>query len=200
MMTLLTGHKTDDDSVSAKAFTLIELILVMALMVVVIGLLASSLGNFFRGRTLDSEARRFLALARYGHSRAVSEGVPMLLWLDPDRRTYGLTEEFSYSARDDKAIQYQLEPELELELEQYRISTSKRSTIMPSGLGLGVNAVAIRFEPDGFVSEESPVGLWLRERKGQGQVGRTPNVIWITQDQNRVNYEIQTNIMAGVRR
>ena len=40
-----------------RAFTLIELILVMALLVIVMAVSAPALSNFFRGRTLDSEAR-----------------------------------------------------------------------------------------------------------------------------------------------
>ena len=194
------GAKTAGERRAVAAFTLIELILVMALMVVIIALLAPSLGNFFRGRTLDSEARRLLALARYGHSRAVSEGVPMLLWLDPDRRSYGLSEEFSYSTRDEKAIAYQLEPDVDLEVDRRGNALAKRSVALPTGLGLGVNAVAIRFDPDGFISEESPVGLWLRERAKAGQAGQSSSVIWITQDQYRVYYEIQTNQMAFLRR
>ncbi len=68
----------------AGAFTLIELILVMAMLAIVISVALPSLKGFFRGRNLDSEARRFLSLTRYGQSRAVSEGVPMVLWIaDP---------------------------------------------------------------------------------------------------------------------
>src|SRR5437667_3469223 len=62
-----------------RAFTLIELILVMALLVIVMAVSAPALSNFFRGRTLDSEARCFMSLTRYGQSRAVSEGIPMVL-------------------------------------------------------------------------------------------------------------------------
>ena len=56
----------------------------MALLTMVISLTAPSLSRFFRGRTLDSEARRLLALTRSGQSRAVSEGMPMDLWVDAD--------------------------------------------------------------------------------------------------------------------
>src|SRR5262249_21799177 len=76
-----------------RGFTLIELMLVMALLAVVLAVSAPSLSKFFKGRTLDSEARRFVSLTRYGQSRAVSEGVPMMLWIDPKERTYGLQEE-----------------------------------------------------------------------------------------------------------
>lgn len=75
---------------SGRAFTLLELILVMALLLIVLAVAAPSLAQFFRGRFLDGEARRLLALTRYGQSRAVSEGVPVLLWLNAESNQYGL--------------------------------------------------------------------------------------------------------------
>ena len=204
MMISPTGPKTGANQPAANAFTLIELILVMALMVVVIALLAPSLGNFFRARTLDSEARRFLALARYGRSRAISEGVPMLLWVDAERGAYGLTQEYSYSARDEKAVGYQLEPEVAWELDRRGSTSAQRSPVPPVGLGLGLglgaNTVVIRFDPDGYLGDGSPTGLWLRQRARDGSGGRVPPAIWITQDPNRVSYEIQTNELAYLRR
>src|SRR6185295_17984721 len=58
---------------AANGFTLIELILVMAILTIAVSITAPALSNFFHGRTLDSEARRMLALTRQGQSRAVSE-------------------------------------------------------------------------------------------------------------------------------
>ncbi len=201
-MILLIGRKRGGEATGTRALTLIELILVMAVMVIAFALLAPSLGNFFRGRTLDSEARRFLSLSRYARSRAVSEGVPMVLWLDPSQRAYGLAEEFSYSAQDEKALRYQLatDVELELELDQRARSSSQPLPTMPWGLSPGGNAVAIRFQPDGFISEESPLGLWLRQRERPGSGNGPRPALWITQDPNRVRYEIQTNHLAFVRR
>ena len=86
------------------AITLIELTLVMALLLIVFGVALPSLKGFFRGRSLDSEARRFLSLTRYGQSRAVSEGVPMILWMRPRQGTYGLEQEPGYSEVDRKAV------------------------------------------------------------------------------------------------
>src|SRR5438270_8363826 len=84
MMTLRTGNSRvrSNEQRRARAFTLVELILVMTLLLIVMCVALPSLKGFFRGRNLDSEARRFLSLARYGQSRAVSEGVPMVLWID----------------------------------------------------------------------------------------------------------------------
>jgi prepilin-type N-terminal cleavage/methylation domain-containing protein len=70
---------TDD---ALRAFTLVELIVVMTLLVTVIALASPSLAGFFRGRAVDAEARRFMSLTRLGQSRAAPEGVPMILWVD----------------------------------------------------------------------------------------------------------------------
>ena len=43
-------------------FTLVELILVMSLLLIVLAVAAPSLAPFFKGRGLDSEARRFVTL------------------------------------------------------------------------------------------------------------------------------------------
>src|SRR5688572_19269233 len=88
----------------SRAFTLIELILVMALLVIVIGVTFPSLQKFFRGRTLESEGRRFLTLTRYAQSRAVAEGIPMTLWVDPLEGIYGLEAQKGFLDRDDKAV------------------------------------------------------------------------------------------------
>src|SRR6266705_1192 len=91
----------------SSAFTLIELILVMAILTVAVSITAPTLGRFFSGRALDSEARRLLALTHNGQSRAVFEGVPIELWVDARQRTYGLEAEYSSGTggndRDSKA-------------------------------------------------------------------------------------------------
>src|SRR5689334_18148384 len=66
-----SGHSRSVHWRPKRAFTLIELILVMALLAIVMAVSAPALSNFMRGRTLDSEARRFVSLTRYGQSRAV---------------------------------------------------------------------------------------------------------------------------------
>ena len=175
----------------------------MTLLVVVIALVAPSLGNFFRGRDLDSESTRFLALARYARSRAVSEGVPMLLWLDPVRRAYGLTEEYGFSARDEKAVTFQLAEDVELQLDPRERVTGPQAPVPPGTPGPGAGAVSIRFQPDGFVGGSSPQSFHLRERErtgGPAGAPRTRSSVWITQSQNRASYEVQTNDVAFVRR
>ena len=59
-----------------RAFTLLELILVMFLLAIVAGFVAPQMSSFIRGRNLNFEARRLLSLTHYAQQRAVSEGVP----------------------------------------------------------------------------------------------------------------------------
>jgi prepilin-type N-terminal cleavage/methylation domain-containing protein len=84
-----------------QGFTLMELILVMALLSGVIALSAPRLASFFQGRQLGSEAKRFLALTRHGQSVAISAGIPMVLWVDLERREYGLAPEAGYGGGRD---------------------------------------------------------------------------------------------------
>ena len=159
-----------------------ELLLVLALLAVAVAVAAPSLSRFFRGRALDSEARRMLALSRYGQSRAVSEGVPMVMWFKPEESTYGLTAESSYTGNDDKAVEYQLDAALQLELPPSSLLQAAPWKITTQIAG---NQPAIRFTPDGFVSESSPAWVWLK-------LTDELDAVWLAMDDNRVKYALQT--------
>ena len=174
------------------AFTLIELILVMAILTVVISLTAPALANFFRGRTLDSEARRLLALTRQGQSRAVSEGIPMELWMDTAEGAFGLEAEPSYEAEDPKAVELAMDRDIQLQVISVstpngaKPSVAGSSTDISSGSPLAnrhPNVPKIRFLPDGSISETSPQGLVLTGRDGRS--------ISLRQSRNRLSYEIR---------
>ena len=59
-------HRTGETPVplTSRGFTLIELILVMTLLVIGVSFISPQLGGFFRGRTVQSEARRMISLSR----------------------------------------------------------------------------------------------------------------------------------------
>ncbi len=175
---------------SARGFTLIELILVMALLVVVLAIGAPSLARFFRGRNLDSEAHRFLALARYGRNRAVAEGVPMLLWIDQEQRRYGLMAESTYEEDDTNAVSFELARDLDVEVElslTNTLVTPWRRTVQLVG-----KLPTIRFTPAGFIGETSPEYILFRQGEN--------DMIWIGRSRNRLNYDIETNILEQIRR
>jgi Tfp pilus assembly protein FimT len=167
----------------------------MALLTIVISLTAPRLSRFFHGRTLDSEARRLLALTRSGQSRAVSEGVPMDLWVDAEQRTFGLESEPSYDTNDDKAVEFTLDSGLQIEVvnktvvapantptmnRAQRISTASvpRVTLVHS------NLPTIRFLPDGSIGDASPQMLRLTSSDGGS--------LWLAQAKDGLSYEIRT--------
>jgi type II secretion system protein H len=163
-------------------FTLIELILVMALLLTVLAIAAPALARFFRGRELDVEARRFVALTRHAQARAIHEGTPMLLWLDLRERRYGLEAESSYLDVDPQATTFTLADTVELELDTP--AADNRPPAMAS-TGADRVPVLIRFRPDGRLDEYSPE--WIRLRQGD------TDALWIGLNRNRLYYEITTN-------
>ena len=180
-MTLLTGSKTNADSRPQTAFTLIELILVMAMLLIVLGVAFPSLKGFLQSRNIESEARRFLSLTRYGQSRAISEGIPMILWIDAPRKAYGLQVQTGYTESDSKAVQYSLDKELEVEAQLPTRTTMTQWKPKVGGLG---NVPMIRFMPDGSIGETSPDRVILRQGSSDS--------LWIVENTNRLSYAIQT--------
>jgi type II secretion system protein H len=158
----------------SRAFTLIELILVMLLLIIAVSLVVPSLEKFFGGRSLNSEASRFIALTHYSQSRAVSEGVPMLLWIDPKAGAYGLQQETGYTDGDAKAQEFRLSDGL-------TIGVDNSATVkLAPGKRMG-----IRFSPDGSVlSDGSVPAVCIKQGNGA--------VVWIVQSADRLSYEIKS--------
>jgi len=88
--------------------TLMELIVVMALLAVVFAIVSPFLSSFFKGRDLENEARRLLALTRYGRSQAISSGTALELWIDPATGDYGLKPQDPYATKAMPTTQYRL--------------------------------------------------------------------------------------------
>ena len=130
------------------ALTLIELIVVMALLAIVIAIGAPRLARFFHGQTVAEEGQRLLALTRYGQSRAASEGLPMILWMNPANGTYGLRVQDGFSAGGvtapagtGKDVSYRLGDGLRFQFEQ--------------GVAMPTQGASILFAPDGSIEESS---------------------------------------------
>jgi prepilin-type N-terminal cleavage/methylation domain-containing protein len=182
-----------------RGFTLIELILVMALLTVVISLTAPRLSRFFHGRTLDSEARRLLALTRSGQSRAVSEGMPMDLWVDAEQGTFGLEAEPSYETSDPKRVDFTLDSGLQLEVVNKTavvapvntMSRSRQASVasVPRVKLVHAGLPTIRFLPDGSIGESSPQMLHLTSNDSGS--------LWLAQSRDGVNYEIRSTDKQG---
>lgn len=167
-MTLETGKRSNGHG--PGAFTLIELVLVMTLLVVAVCMVAPRMAGFIRGRALDSEARRLLALTDAGQARAVSEGMPMVLWLNEKQGTCGLVQESPPKGGDPKE-------------EDVVISDSVQIAPVNPGTAMTTfnHLPAIRFLPDGTIDENSPRTL---------QLSQDNDALWLTELQNHTGYEI----------
>src|SRR5436190_1050966 len=115
---------------NSAAFTLIELILVLALLGIITSMVAPAMSNFIRGRAIDSEARRIFALIHAGQNRAVSEGMPMILWVDEKKNSYGLEAETIGQNGDSKAENLSVDETLQIAV----VSTGIPDLTMARGL------------------------------------------------------------------
>jgi len=123
----------------SRAFTLIELILILSLLVVITSLVTPAMSGFIRGRALPAEARRLFALINAGQSRAVSEGMPMVLWINEKENSYGLEAETPPKDGDPKEERLGVDDVLQISVVSG--GANQLTTIR--------NLPAIRFTPDG---------------------------------------------------
>ncbi len=181
-----------------RAFTLIELILVMALLTIIVSVSLPTLKGFFKGRELVSEARRFLSLTHYGASRAVAEGVPMELYVDTLQKLYGLRAQAGFLESDSKAVEYKLPEELSFEVSP---PPSTKASGLDNTMDANPDSVTdtsassspikiIRFYPDGFIGDKSPAAVLLRQRAASDSADG--DALVLAQSATRLNYEIHT--------
>ena len=166
------------------AFTLIELILVLALLVIITSLATPAVSRFVRGRALDTEARRLFALMHLAQSRAVSEGMPMMLWVDEKANSYGLAAESS-SQNSQNGPGSQSSQNGDPQAETLNLDGTLAISVLNTGTGVPTtfnNLPAIRFQADGTVDENSPQTLKLMDGDGF--------VRWLTETRLRTGYEI----------
>lgn len=154
------------------AFTMIELILVLALLVIVTSIAVPPMARFIRGRALDSEAMRLMALMHAAQSRAVSEGAPMMLWVDEKGGAYGISAETVGQNGDAKAEELTIDSVLAITVAN--LGTGARTTFN--------NLPAIKFLPDGTIDEDSPQTLTLADADGFSRQ--------LTETKARTGYEV----------
>jgi len=157
------------------AFTLVEMILVMVMLVVAVSIIAPNLAGFVRGRALDSEARRLIAMMNAGKARAVSEGMPTVLWIDEKNKSYGLEAETPAQKTDPEAEKFPVDENVAIAVMNFS----------GSGTTFNVNnqsLPAIRFLADGTVDENSPQTVKL--------TGSGGGALWLLESADRTGYEI----------
>jgi len=122
---------------SAGAFTLVELILVMAVLTTILAIVVPSLYRSFQQRHLGQEADRLLSLTEYARDEAISQGVPMVVWIDSEQGDFGLDAATNYTASEVSKKQYSLSDDIHFDAVKSSQSTKDG------------HAILVQFAPDG---------------------------------------------------
>lgn len=164
----------------------------MTVMIMAVAVVFPALQGFFHGRNLDNEARQFLSLTRYGQSRAIAEGLPVELWINPATEQYGLQSLTGYTETDTNAAVYGLDPNVQIAVSPPP-SLLTRSNYWSQASAYAGAQTKIRFQPDGFISDTSPEEIYFRQQNG-------PDEIWVVKDSSHRRYDIETGHSANARR
>jgi len=133
-------------------------------------------------------------MTRSGQNRAVSEGIPIDLWVDATAGIIGLDAEPSFETMDPRAVEFNLDNGVQIEIAKSTVVAPTKTTLSPlqtvsiasvprvnlthSGLP------TIRFLPGGTVSDTSPQSLRLTGRDGVS--------LWVALAQDKMSYEIRS--------
>ena len=163
---MLTGN---DNGRFARAFTLIELIFVMILLTALLAVSAPSLSRSFRQRNLEQEAAQLLALTEYARDEAVSQGVPMRVWMDAASGRFGMQAREGYTgdAAREKA---------------FALPDGLRFDPAPLPANGGDLPAMAEFEPDGTLTPESLSLVRIFDASG--------NAVALVQGEDGWGYEI----------
>jgi prepilin-type N-terminal cleavage/methylation domain-containing protein len=139
----------------ARAFTLVELILVMALLCVIFGLATPALTHSMRGRTLKMEATRLLGVIDFARDEAASQAVPMDVWVDSQSGAYGARPKQGYEDAGAQSKDFTLNRDLHFE-------TAANTKALVDG------TYAVEIEPDGTLDPSSQQTLRIEDQNNNG--------------------------------
>ena len=105
----------------------------------------------------------------------------MMLWIDTRRGSYGLQQQPGYTDVDTKAVRFDLTNHIRVVVRDLPLQNSQTMQTRAAAK-MDPSVPSLYFQPDGFISEDSPQTVEMRETTGE--------TIWITQSRNRLNYEI----------
>ena len=137
MMISSIGMTEKTSSIKKSAFTLIEILLVMAVMAVIAGLTVPSFGRSFKALKLKKTAEDVAFLMRYAQSRAVSKSQTLSLAFNSERSQYWISQ----GATDD--------------MSSGRISSHLgRPRKIPTGVDVELEQESMSFHPDGSIDKQ----------------------------------------------
>src|SRR3954468_20528775 len=131
-------------------FTLVELMLVLAILAMMVALVAPALARSSRARNLEQEALRFIALTEYARDEAVSQGIEMAIYVEAATQRYGLEPA---SATSGVSLRKDFTLHEDLHFEPVEIKSKKEGRV-------------ITFNPDGTPEVTSIDSITIGDRNG----------------------------------
>ncbi len=137
-----------------RAFTLLELIVVLALVVILTGVIAPRMGRSATYRELGEAAGRFAHTARTVRALAVAQGRIYALEIDLERRAYGVVVQPTErsAAPGDRLGQWQAVQMSWLKAQRWPKTVSVGSYRTPDGATAAGGTQYLKFFPDGTSS------------------------------------------------
>lgn len=135
--------------------TLIELVLVMAVLATLMAVAAPRFSRFFGGRDMLEESRRVYALLKYARSAAIERSARAEMWINPESGAYGLEIDDVSGANDAPPTEWQLRSTLKFDIDPEQEFEEE-------------NRVVVRFLPDGTIDDGAPVRFGIRNEAGEG--------------------------------
>jgi type II secretion system protein H len=168
VMTMMLRAGSNNPSPATAGFTLIELVLVMALLVIVVGFAAPSLSRSMRQRNLNGEATRFLAATEYARDEAISQGVPMTVWINPNTQRFGVEAKAGYDSSATRNREFGVDPDIHFEV--------------TGGTRKNTEIEAVEFEPDGSAAASNVESVQLADRFN--------SIVTVARTSDGLSYEI----------
>lgn len=160
----------------------------MALLVTLAAVAVPMLARSMRGHNLDGQADRLLALTEYGRDEAVSQGIPMVMWIDVDGSRFGVDAKPGYGSvgENARAREYALQDDAHFDaLGQGMVpslpSAQGQSTGVASG-GTHGGVIVAEFAPDGTLDPGSLPSVRVVDRAGES--------LTVSQTSDAYGYEI----------
>jgi len=147
--------------VAAKAFTLLELILVMLILSTVLAMAAPSLRGFFSSRQINDCAEQIVVLTRYAKSQAIYEGRPYRVNFNMTERWYWVSVlENSQFEADDRMLtrRYTIPGGIKLIFHDINAGNERIGEVKVGDLPRDIDGYYIEFDPRGY-TEQFGIGL-----------------------------------------
>ncbi|MBT3290634.1 MAG: type II secretion system protein [Victivallales bacterium] len=128
-----------------SAFTLLELVIVMAVVGTTLAVTAPNLARFVHGRSVQEEARRFVAVTRRAAVVAASQSCRTLVWLDPETGEYGWRRVETYDEEGVGDVSFTVADGMVLEVSPQPEEETCEVTFLPHGTVEGADELRVCF-------------------------------------------------------